>query len=205
MQKPPQNLGKYIVVFINIIGKGFGEGILFGRICSFGGMKIVTNDYIDEQKIISQSKFIILLITTFGMYGLWWIYKAWRFFNQREKSDIMPAVRATMCIIFLPSLFNKIIDYAKEKGYKEDYPILLLYGCFIILSMTAYFPAPVVYISPFCVLFLIPPFQALNYAKRHSLDFIIKEQKKFSGLQITVIVLGSIFWLLLLIVVCIKA
>jgi len=35
--------------------------------------------------------FIFLSIITLGLYSVWWIYKAWRFFQQKEMIDIMPA------------------------------------------------------------------------------------------------------------------
>ncbi|MDI9862642.1 hypothetical protein [Flectobacillus roseus] len=79
-----------------------------------------TND-IDEQKIISLNKFIFLSIISFGAYEIWWIYKAWKFYQQKENLDIMPAARALFSIFFLNRLFNKILDFAKERGYKENY------------------------------------------------------------------------------------
>jgi hypothetical protein len=53
---------------------------------------------IDEQKIISLNKFIFLSIISFGAYEIWWIYKAWKFYQQKENLDIMPAARALFSI-----------------------------------------------------------------------------------------------------------
>ena len=50
-----------------------------------------STNYVEEQKIISLNMFIFLSITTLGLYSVWWIYKAWRFFQQKEMIDIMPA------------------------------------------------------------------------------------------------------------------
>ena len=36
---------------------------------------------VEEQKIISLNKFILLSIISFGLYEIWWIYKAWEFFG----------------------------------------------------------------------------------------------------------------------------
>ena len=65
-----------------------------------------TMDDVEEQ-IISLNKFIFLSIISFGTYEIWWIYKAWKFFQQKEGLDIMPAARAIFSIIFLNTLFNK--------------------------------------------------------------------------------------------------
>ncbi len=76
---------------------------------------------IEEQHCISLNKFIILSIASFGLYEIWWMYKAWRFYQQKEQSNIMPAARAIFTIFFLHSLFKKTFEFAKEKGYKESY------------------------------------------------------------------------------------
>ena len=46
------------------------------------------NDDVEEQKIINLNKFIFLSIISFGAYEIWWIYKAWRFYQQKEQLDI---------------------------------------------------------------------------------------------------------------------
>jgi hypothetical protein len=48
--------------------------------------------YVEEQKIITLKMFIVLCIVSFNLYSLWWIYKEWRFFRQKERSEIMPAL-----------------------------------------------------------------------------------------------------------------
>ena len=37
-------------------------------------------DEIEPQYIISANKFVVLSFITFGLYTVWWFYKAWRFF-----------------------------------------------------------------------------------------------------------------------------
>lgn len=153
---------------------------------------------IDEQNIISLSKFIILCIASFGTYIIWWIYKSWRFFQQKENADLMPALRALFSIFFLNSLLNRILEFAKDKGYKGNYSSILLFIAFIICNLLSRLPAPFYLISIFSFIFLIPAFNALNYAKRNSTDFVVTEQPSFNGRQIGLIVFGLIFWCLVL-------
>lgn len=155
---------------------------------------IVLENNIEEQNIISLNKFIILSIVTFGLYEIWWIYKAWRFYQQKEKSDIMPALRAIFSVFFLNSLFTKILESAEDKGYKENYSPVLLFAGFMIFNLLAKLPEPFWLISVFSFAFLIPPFKALNHAKENSTDFIVNEQKSFSGQQIGLLVFGIICW-----------
>jgi hypothetical protein len=153
---------------------------------------------IEEQKIIHLNKFIILCIISFGLYSIWWIYKAWRFYQQKENLDIMPAARAIFSIFFLTSLFNKILSFAKEKGYGENFSSIGLFIGFIIGNLLAELPDPFWLISILSFVFLIPPFKALNYAKQNSREFLVTEQTSFSGRQIGLIVVGIIFWGLVL-------
>lgn len=157
----------------------------------------LTSD-VEEQKIISVNKFTILCIASFGLYPLWWIYKAWRFYQQKEKLDIMPAVRAIFSIFFLNSLFNRILSFAKEKGYEENYSSIALFIGFLIGNLTARLPDPLWLISILSFVFLIPPFKALNYAKQHSNEFLVTQQTSFSVRQIGLIIVGVIFWGLVL-------
>ena len=153
---------------------------------------------VEEQKIISLNKFIFLSIISFGLYEIWWIYKAWEFFNRKEKLDINPALRAIFSIIFLIPLFNKILRFAKEKGYNSSYPSILLFVGFFVANFLAYLPDPFWLITILEFVFLVLPFKALNFARLNSTDFIVTEQTSFNGRQIVLTVIGAIFWLLVL-------
>ena len=156
-------------------------------------------DYlVEEQKIISLNKFIFLSIITFGLYDVWWIYKAWDFFDQKEKLDINPAIRTLFSIFFLISLFNRILRFAKEKGYNNNYNSILLFIGFWVANFLTYLPEPFCLISIFGYVFLVLPFKALNFAKRNSTDFIVTEQTSFSSRQIALIIIGVTLWVFIL-------
>ncbi|QIO05203.1 DUF4234 domain-containing protein [Acinetobacter shaoyimingii] len=153
---------------------------------------------VPTQYIISIDKFIILNIFTFGLYHIWWIFKAWRFFLQKDQSDIMPAMRTIFAIIFLYPLFSKILDYAKEKNYSEDFSKPFLLIIYLLLSVIAQAPDPYWIITFLSFLCLIPAFKALNYAKLHSTEFKTIERTAWGTKYIVTIVIGSIFWMLVL-------
>ena len=153
---------------------------------------------VEEQKIISLNKFILLSIISFGLYEIWWIYKAWGFFDKKENLNINSAVRTIFSIIFLVPLFNKILRFAKEKGYNGSYPSILLFMGLFVVNFMAYLPDPFWLIGILGFVFFVLPFKALNFAKRNSTDFIVTEQTSYNGRQITLIVIGGIFWILVL-------
>jgi hypothetical protein len=153
-----------------------------------------SGNYIDEQQIISQDMFIVLCVASFGIYPVWWIYKAWKFYKQKEMLDIMPAARAIFSIFFLQNLLVKILDFAKEKGYEGNYSPFALFLGFLFTNMLSNLPDPLWMISILSFVFLISPFNALNYAKQNSDDFIVTVQTSFNGRQIGLIIAGLIFW-----------
>ncbi|TDE12109.1 hypothetical protein [Dyadobacter psychrotolerans] len=157
------------------------------------------DEAVEPQEVISLNKFVILCILTFGLYQIWWIYKAWRFFQQKDRLDIMPAARTIFSIIFLNSLFKRILSFAREKDYEEDYTSELLVAGFIIFNIMARLPDFYWLVSVLGVIFLIQPFKAFNYARVNASDLIVTERTSFSGRHIVLIVLGSIMWILVLI------
>ncbi|MFT3844656.1 MAG: hypothetical protein QM725_06365 [Lacibacter sp.] len=153
---------------------------------------------IEVQYNISVNKFVLLSVLTGGLYELWWVYKAWRFFKEKDRLDIMPAMRAIFSIFFLYSLFNRILDYSNEKGYTGNYSSGFLFIAFILSNLLAYLPDPFWLISLLSVFILLPPFKALNYAKQNSTEFATVEQEGFNTRQVVLILIGVVFWSLAL-------
>ncbi|MDK4792932.1 MAG: hypothetical protein OC189_12995 [Acinetobacter sp.] len=157
----------------------------------------IQSNHIENLKVISVNKFIFLSFISFGLYQIWWIFKAWRFFLIKDKLNIMPAVRAVFSIFFLYSLFNRIKNYAKEQGYINDFSSGWMYLAYLITTLLVYLPEPYWLISLCDIIFLIPAFKALNYAQKQIVTTI--EQEKFNTSQIILIIIGCIMWLLIFI------
>ena len=153
---------------------------------------------IEPQHIISVSKFIILSVLTFGIYEVWWMYKAWKFFKQRDMDDSTPAARAIFWIFFLTPLLEDIKKFAKENNYTKSYPSTKLSIGFFVFTIAARLPDPYWLISIFSFMFLIPAFTAFNHARINSPNIESINQSSFSGKQFILIVIGAICWLLVL-------
>lgn len=165
-------------------------------------MEPVSEGYPDKEviSIISQDKFIILCMMTFGIYEIWWTYKTWRFFKYKDQLDIMPAARALLGIIFLIPLFNKIKSYARDKGIKADYNSILLFVGIIALNLVARLPDPFWLLAVLGFVLYIPPYKSLFLAMKNTTmdDFEIKEQESYNSRQILLMVIGGILWFLVL-------
>ena len=153
----------------------------------------------EEKEIISSNNFVILYFVTFGIYGIWWMYKSWRFFQRRDNLDIMPALRAIFYIFFLYGLLERIQAFAHAKGYSNSYNSLVLFVGFILLNLLARLPDPMWVISILAFVCLIPPFNALNYAMIHSEDIRAREQEGFNQRQLVLVILGIFMWFLVVI------
>jgi hypothetical protein len=152
------------------------------------------NLQIETQNIISLNRFIFLSFISFGTYKIWWVYKSWKFFKQKDELDINPIARSLFSILFFNSLITEILDFAQEKNYGKSYSSSFLFFGFLLLQLSAKLPEPFWLISTLSFIFFIPPFRALNFAKLNSTEFTVVEQSKFNTRQIILIIVGIVFW-----------
>jgi hypothetical protein len=148
----------------------------------------------EAEQIISVNKFILLSVVSFGLYEVWWSYKAWRYYKEKESLDIMPAARAIFAIFYLYSLMEKIQGEAREKGYAKTYSSGWLFTGFIVANLISRAPEPFWIISFLSITCLIAPFKALNYVKQNSEGTTAVEQNSFNGKQIALLIIGLLLW-----------
>jgi len=114
--------------------------------------------------IVSLKNFIILSILSFGIYELVWMYRNWKYFKEKEKTDISPFWRAFFGIWFVYSLFKKILTYSKKEKYKESYSAGWRAFFWIILGFMAYFENNILFLICFLTFLpIIDPLDAMNF------------------------------------------
>ncbi len=70
--------------------------------------------------VVSERRFIILSILTFGGYTTYWFIKNWKLIKQQENSNIHPVFRGTIGRIFyIYPLTKKVLESAEARGYKK--------------------------------------------------------------------------------------
>ncbi|SRX54929.1 DUF4234 domain-containing protein [Aequorivita sp. CIP111184] len=160
----------------------------------------ITLNEIENTKIeiVSLQKFIILNVISFGLYSIWWMYKTWKFFKEKDNLDIMPVPRAIFAIFFLNGLFEKVQEFAQSKDYTKTFSSL---GCFlgvIGFNIAGKLPEPYFLVSFLSFLFFLPAVEALNYGIRNSNCYEIRDTESFNARQLILLIVGGIFWVLVL-------
>lgn len=82
-------------------------------------------------ELLRRFNFAVLYFLTFGLYSIWWQYKTWKFFKQRENLNIIPEVRAIFFIFFFFFLLKKIKNYARGNGVNKSYSSEGLFGLYL--------------------------------------------------------------------------
>ena len=152
-----------------------------------------------EFELVSVQKFILLTVLSLGLYQIWWAYKTWKFFKDKDSLDIIPVARAIFLIIFLYSLFERIQEFSKSKGYSKSFSSIGYFLLFIGLSLSSRLPDPywiVSFSSMFC---FVPAIKSLNNGIRESENYNGLERRKFNFRQIIIVVIGTVLWLLIVI------
>lgn len=154
------------------------------------------SEYSEKKILLSKNQFIFLCFISFGLYQIWWTYKAWKIFKARDSYDISPAWRTVFSIFFLTGLFRRIKDFANQSGYNYNFEPILLFIGVLAINALAYLPDPFWLLSIGSLTCFVPPFEALNSALESSDDYDTEKQTGFNRNQTIVIVIGSIFWFL---------
>lgn len=146
----------------------------------------------------NENQFILLCVLTLGLYAVWWMYKTWRFFDEREEQNLLPVLRAILAIFFLPGLLNRILGFAQERGYEESYSPILIYLGYIVLNLTGYLPDPYFFIALTAYLLLLPPYRAFYSGLRLDTGFHLQLQETFNNRQWLLVAFGAFMWLFII-------
>lgn len=71
--------------------------------------------------IVSQAKFLLLYVATFGLYAIYWFYRHWSEHRHLTKAKIWPVPRSIFSIFFCHSLFRKFDETAAQGQQQTIY------------------------------------------------------------------------------------
>lgn len=151
-------------------------------------------DYIS----ISQTHFIILSVLSLNLYCIWWMYKKWKFFKEKELLQIWPAVRAIFAIFFIYSLCEKIKRFAQKNACRADYSSGVILIVWIIASVLGNLDHWSSLFSVLVVAIFLQPLDSFNNALKKSDSYNLVIPQQLNGRQIGLIIVGLIFWIALI-------
>lgn len=147
---------------------------------------------------VSITKLVVLYLTTFGLYQVVWFYWHWRTIKERERADLRPVLRAVFAVFFCYSLFSRIRDTASRVSAASSFSAGACATTWILLTLTARLPSAYWLVTLASFLPLIPVQRAANQINQR-LSPGHDPNGRFTGWNILVIVLGSIFFALVLV------
>ncbi|EPJ8784500.1 DUF4234 domain-containing protein [Pseudomonas aeruginosa] len=159
--------------------------------------------------VTSLGKMSVLFLVTLGLYGVYWMYKHWKAQQPQMERRISPVWRAIFGIFFFHALARRIHRALPEERQalwspSEDatWAVVLTVAANLISHLTDVVPALEPYSLPSLLLLLTPLIPMRNIQRQANLasgDPQGTGNSGYSGYNLLFIVLGALYWLLILI------
>lgn len=117
---------------------------------------------------VGNFKLLVLSVSTFGVYALYWLYKNWQTEQITSGETLSPVGRAIFAPVFFYSFARRAADHAQRAEVASGFPPALLAATFVVLSVVWRLPDPWWLVSTFSVLPLLPiqnTLQRINVAR----------------------------------------
>lgn len=82
----------------------------------------------------STGKFVVMSLTSLGLYVLYWFYRNWRAIADQEGTDIWPFWRAVFASLWSFSCFAQLNQYASARRRQLAFPPVLLAVVYLLLN-----------------------------------------------------------------------
>lgn len=112
---------------------------------------------------VTITKLVVMWALTFGLYGVYWLYKNWKYIRDRDGSDIMPKARAFFFPFWLYPMHADLKNHhdqdSKCKPIKTWQAVILSIAFFVLVTAERVSPLPVL----FMLLAVLPIIPIANY------------------------------------------
>ncbi|KKH93186.1 hypothetical protein EO95_00285 [Methanosarcina sp. 1.H.T.1A.1] len=155
------------------------------------------DDKQNYSRVIPVWKFALFSIASLGLYQMYWNYKSWKFLKEKDNLEVSPFWRAFFMPIFMSSLFDKFSDMLKAEGRQTNYPTPFLIFIWMILNTVCpYAEGPLLLLIYLSFIAFIPVLNSLNvYWSEMSPEL---PEKPLTGWQITLLIIGIVFFSIIL-------
>lgn len=141
---------------------------------------------------VSVTKLILMSLCTLTLYEVYWFYKNWCLVKDREKTRIIPALRAVFAYFFCYVLFARMRATAREHGIPVILPAGPVALGWIGISLLIRLPEPYFLVSILSVVLLVPVQVAVNRINSRTAPYHDRNSR-FTGVNIATVILGGLF------------
>ena len=160
--------------------------------------------------VVSPTKFIALYLATFGLYGLYWMYQHWAAYRRATRQELWPVARSIFSIFYFHSLYREIdqrlrrlnVAYEWNPGALATMTVVVSLVYSLLSRMDRFGATGKIWpVLMFCCLPLLGflKMTAQRAANAACEDPTGGGNANFTVANIIFVVLGGLFWLLVLI------
>ena len=153
----------------------------------------------------STGKLIIMSLTTFGLYTLYWFYRNWRAIAEHEGESLWPFWRAVFAPLWAFSCFPRLDRYASGRRRQLAFPPMMLALIYFLINfagnLSMFFPRIVgrdSWLISLLVFLPLLPMNSLMRSYRQSLRMGTTYQDRLTLWHVLIIVSGGLLLLLTL-------
>lgn len=146
---------------------------------------------------VGTTKLVLMTVSTFGMYELYWLYKNWSVEQELSGDSLSPFWRAFFAPIFIYALAARVRDRAISMDLPSTLQPALIAVAFILLTLAARAPDPFWLIATLAGLALIPVQRDLarvNAARGLGPG----KEARYTPINIVWLTLSALLWLLVI-------
>ncbi|MFQ5570486.1 MAG: hypothetical protein ACE5G0_12465 [Rhodothermales bacterium] len=144
---------------------------------------------------ITNTKFVLLTLATFGLYEIWWFYLQWRQVRKITGARIKPVGRAIFSPLFCYQLFREVNVSLEEHELSVRYSAGWLTVVYIGLLVMQRLPDPYWLISMLTLLPLLAVQGDISRLHAH-LQPNFDQNGRFGIGSVLLVIIGGGFWLL---------
>ena len=139
---------------------------------------------------VSTLKLVLMSLSTFGLYQIYWLYQNWRIVKYRERRKISPPWRSVLGLFFLYPIFRRVKKQSAAAGFGM-LPAGLLFLGWLLLSLLSYAPDPLLTAISFGSVFALVPVQRTANSINRSTDPDFPRNDTFGKMNWLALLIGG--------------
>lgn len=147
---------------------------------------------------VSASKFVVMSLASFGIYGLYWLYENWVLEREHTGEDLSPLWRTFFSVVWIYSLLRRIRETATAAQVPSHWTAGVTTAAYLLITCALFLPDPYQVLSLLVVVPLVPVQRTVNRLNP-VLAPAAPKNDTYTGMNVLLIVVGLIFYLLVVI------